>query len=223
VLGAYWSLGGDGYPFRKDAGGSQFSLIAEANPVVAAAVIALVGFAGAGVALMMMSTHARRRVRTVLLAFAWIVAAVLLLIVPDARALVAVAYAPIALVAALIGRMPDDDREAIPWPVLNQFVCVAGGLRWASAAIAYQTDASPRLEGDDAILWQRAGWTAPASAARWGRWSAWVAAIIPQVLVEEHVGGLCCGLRDRARLVRSRAGAGVDPSAAETAIPGAPQ
>jgi hypothetical protein len=181
LVGVYWRLGGAGYPFREDGPGSQFSLIAAVNPAVGATVIALLGFVGAAAALLMMHAHAHGLLRFALLAFAWIIAAVLLLVVPDARALVAAAYLPVALVAALIGHMPDDYRKAIPWPVLNQFVCIAGGLIWASAATAHQLNASRRLEAADGPLWQHAGWTAPAAAARWGRWCAWTAAIVPVI------------------------------------------
>jgi hypothetical protein len=169
VLGLYWSLGGAGYPFGENGPGSQFSAFAGVRADTGAPVIAIVGLLGAGAAMTIVRTRACGSVRSALLAFAWTTAALLLLVVPDARALVAVAYAPAALVAAIIGRVPDDYRKAIPWPVINQFLCVAGGLLWASTAIAYQPSS------------QAATWMTPAAAARWGRRLVSVATIIPLV------------------------------------------
>jgi hypothetical protein len=143
--------------------------LARVHADTGAPVVAIFGLLGAGAALTIVHGRAPRSVRRTLLAFAWVAAAVLLLIVPDARALVAVAYAPAALVAAIIGRVPDDFRKAIPWPVINQFVCVGGGLLWAATAFNYHTSA------------QAAVWKTPVAAARWGRRLAWVAAIVPLV------------------------------------------
>jgi hypothetical protein len=51
---------------------------------------------------------------------------------------VAVAYAPVVplvLLGAPVGWPVGDYRDAVPWPVVNQFVCVAGGAAWAAAAL----------------------------------------------------------------------------------------
>jgi hypothetical protein len=161
LLGLYWTLGGVGYPYGENGPGSQLSAFAGLDAEVGAPVIAARGG---------------------LLAFSWAVAVVLLLVVPDARALVAVAYAPVALVGALIGWLPDDYRKAVPWPVLNQFVGIAGGLLWAATALAYQLRASGRLDSTSGLHQQRqAGWMGPTSAMRWGRWATWVAAIVPLI------------------------------------------
>jgi hypothetical protein len=115
----------------------------------------------------------------VLLALAWIVAAVLALAIPDYRLLAGVAYAPIYLIGAPFDWPPGVSiLDAFPWPVVNQFFCIAGGLLWAATAVAYgrctrgacgycgRTDAG-------------SGWTAPDVAARWGRWAVYVAVIVP--------------------------------------------
>lgn len=71
----------------------------------------------------------------VLLGFAWSAAVVLALLVPDYRVLVAVAYTPVVLLGASFGWPPGVHlSEAFPWPVVNQFVCIGGGLIWAAAA-----------------------------------------------------------------------------------------
>jgi hypothetical protein len=180
VLGVSWTLGGAGYPFGLNGPGSQLSMFANVEADTGAPVIAGLGLLGALAALAMVRARGRSGLRVGLLAFAWATAVVLLLVVPDARALVAVAYAPVALIAALIGHPPDDYRKAVPWPVLNQFVCLVGGLLWAATALAYQLRA-PGLRDVPPGRRQPAAWTTPASAARWGRWATWAAAIVPLV------------------------------------------
>lgn len=181
LLGLYWASGAAGYPFGANGPGSQFSALASLESDTGAPVIAVLGVIGAGAALAMVRARAHGGLRLGLLAFAWVVAAVLLLVVPDARALVAVAYAPVALIAALVGRVPDDYRKAVPWPVINQFVCLAGGFLWAATALGYQLHTPGRRDAPGGRRQQADGWMTPASAARWGRWAAWVAAIVPLV------------------------------------------
>jgi hypothetical protein len=180
VLGLFWTLGGAGYPFGLNGPGSQLSVFANVEADIGAPIMLGLGLLGSLVALAMVRARGRGGLRVGLLAFAWMAAVVLLLVVPDARALVAVAYAPVALIAALIGHLPDDYRKAVPWPVLNQFVCVVGGLLWAATALAYQRRAPGRRDAPDGWR-QPAGWASPASAARWGRWATWAAAMVPLV------------------------------------------
>jgi hypothetical protein len=173
MLGLYWASGGPGFPFGENDPAPLFSLLGGVRAAETAPAIAALGLAGALVALSMATVARSRRggpLRVGLLTFAWAAAAVLLLVVPDARALVAVAYAPVVLFGAPFGWPPGDYRDAIPWTVVNQFICVAGGVAWAAAALAYQrqtqTGGPPR-------------WTSPAAAARWGRWATAVAVVVP--------------------------------------------
>ena len=50
----------------------------------------------------------------------------------------AAAYAPIFLVGAPFGWPPVSFLNAVPWPVINQFLCIVGGCLWAAAAVIYQ-------------------------------------------------------------------------------------
>lgn len=70
---------------------------------------------------------------------AWPIAALLVLVVPDSRLMMGVAYTPLLLVAPLFGWSLGGASfaDAWPWPVLNQLVCVLGGLLLAAAAVAY--------------------------------------------------------------------------------------
>jgi hypothetical protein len=179
ALGLYWATGGAGFPFGENDPRAQFSILGGLRAEAAAPVIAALGLIGALVAGAMARPWGRGPVRAGLLGFAWVAAAALLVVVPDARALVAVAYAPVVLLGAPFGWPPGDYRAAIPWSVLNQFVCIAGGAAWAATAVAYQrrTRTSP-AEGRSGA---GARWTQPEAAARWGRWATAVAAVLPLV------------------------------------------
>jgi hypothetical protein len=169
ALGLYWAVGGRGFPFGAgndpDAADSiLFSMRAETG----APLIAALGLIGAIVGLALARGQWRGVVRWALLVFAWIMAAVLLFVVPDARVLQAVGYAPLFVVGAPFGWPPVSVREAIPWPVLNQLILIAGGVLWAAtAAVA------------SGVLDTRSHWTSPEAAARWGTWAVALAVIIP--------------------------------------------
>ncbi len=180
LLGLYWALGGAGFPFGSDSDpDAALSVLAGMQAETGAPVIAALGLASAVVAVTMARTREREPSRTILLAFAWIVAATLALVIPDYRVLVAVAYAPIVLVGAPFGWPPVNYFEAaLPWPVVNQFLCVGGGLLWAGAALAYRRRILGACGnyGRSAV---RAGWTSPGAAARWGRWAVYVSFVVP--------------------------------------------
>jgi hypothetical protein len=168
AFGLYWALGGAGFPFgAENDPQSALSILGGVRAEVGAPVIAVLGLASAVAAVAM--TRRRRKPRAALLGFAWGAAAVLALLIPDYRVLVAVAYTPIILLGAPFGWPPGVSiLDAFPWPVVNQFFCVAGGLLWTATAVVYgrRTDAA-------------SGWTAPDAAARWGRWAVYVAFVIP--------------------------------------------
>ncbi|HEV3496190.1 MAG TPA: hypothetical protein VHA34_07570, partial [Actinomycetes bacterium] len=142
--------------------------------------IAALGLALGVVAALLTRAWGRGLARGALLGIAWVACVVLLLVVPDYRVLVAVAYAPLFLVGAPFGWPPVPFLRAVPWPVVNQVICVAGGVLWGAAALAYQRrtrGACPscgRTTTPGAVTW-----TTPAAAARWGRWAVAVAVVVP--------------------------------------------
>ncbi len=179
VLGVYWALGGPGFPFGPENDPqSALSILEDVEAPTGGPIIAALGLVGALIAVAMARTRGRGVLRAVMLAFAWIVAAALVLVIPDYRLLMAVAYAPIFLLGAPFGWPPANFFDVITWPVVNQFVCIAGGLCWAGAALAYQR----RSRGVCANC-GRAGdstnWTTPANAARWGKWAVAIAVLVP--------------------------------------------
>ena len=182
AAGVYWAFGGAGFPFGlAHDRAAHLSVLARVKPTVAAPVIAVLGLLGAAAAVAMARARGRGARRLALLAVAWAVAVGLTLVLPDFRILVIVAYAPILLLGAPFG-WPGGVRvrDAVPWPVVNQLLCVVGGLLWALAATAYRR----RTRGACAYCGRSgadAGWTAPGAAARWGRWAAAVAVAVPVV------------------------------------------
>src|SRR5215207_5180964 len=184
LLGLYWALGGVGFPFgsNNDPNAAAESILGGAQVGVVAPVIAGLGLVGALAAVAMArgwGSRGRGILHAALLVFAWGATVALLLVIPDRRVLMAVAYAPIFLVGAPFGWPPVNYFEiALPWPVINQFVCIAGGFLCAGAAVAY----GRRTRGACAYCGRSdagGGWTTPSAAARWGRWATYVAVIVP--------------------------------------------
>jgi hypothetical protein len=186
ALGAYWAAGGAGFPFGPENDpGARLSVLANARQGVVAPVIAALGLVGAAVATLMARGRGGggRRVRVLLLAFAWAAAAALTVVIPDFRVLVMVAYAPILALGAPFG-WPERIglSDVIQWPILNQALCILGGIAWAATATVYQR----RTRGACAYCGRadtdtvRARMT-PDAVARGARWAVAVAVIVPVI------------------------------------------
>ncbi|HEX6299786.1 MAG TPA: hypothetical protein VF148_04930 [Acidimicrobiia bacterium] len=180
ALGLFWALGAPGFPFgRTNDPSAALSVFREARADVGGPVIAALGLLGVVVAVAMTRPRGRGFLSSALVGFAWVLAGGLILVVPDYRPLLSVAYAPIVLVGELFNWPPDVSlRDVLPWPVFNQVLCMAGGVVWAGAAVAYRREtrgACARCGRSD----EPAHWTAPESAARWGKWVTFVAVAVP--------------------------------------------
>ncbi|HEX9070008.1 MAG TPA: hypothetical protein VF807_14650 [Ktedonobacterales bacterium] len=179
LLGLFWALGGPGFPFGHghDAAAIE-SILANVQVRSAAPVIAGLGIGGALIALVMVRAWGRGALRTGLLAFAWALALALLVIIPDRRVLLAVAYVPVFIIGAPFHYPPVSFFAAIPWPVINQAILIIGGVAWAATALAYQrvtAGACAHCGRTD----QQAGWMTPPAVARWGWWAVAVAIACP--------------------------------------------
>ena len=178
ILGVYWAVGSSGFPFGEGDPQAALSVLNGLTAAAGAPIIAVLGLVGGVAAIAMARGWGRGPIRPVLLAFAWIVAGALALVIPDYRGLMAVAYAFVFLIGAPFGWPPANFFDSVTWPMVNQFLCISGGIIWAATAVAYQR------RGGDAIAesgqpTRAARWTTPAAAAQWGRWAAAVAVIIP--------------------------------------------
>lgn len=183
ALGVWWTLGGRGFPFGIEHDpDAEASTLMNVTADVGAPVIAVLSLLGALAAAALAQTGRRSRLHTLSLAFAWSATVALLLVVPDYRALIRVAYAPIVLLGYPFDFPPGvrdvTFGEFLPWPVINQFLCIAGGLLFGATALAYQRrtqDARASFGRTSTVT----GWTSPESAARWGRWATYIAAGLP--------------------------------------------
>lgn len=184
LLGLAWSLGVPGFPFGEgdvpDA--REESLLGGVTAAAGAPVVAVVGFVGMLGGLLMVRGS---RGRVALAVFGGVMAVLLLAVVQDARPLTVMAYTPAILVEAPFGWPPVPFGELVakvfPWPTLNLFLCLVGGVLWVAATVAFlrrtRDDCGNCGRGDGAP----ATWTTPAAAARWGRWAAYTAAAVPFV------------------------------------------
>ncbi len=181
-LGVAWLAGAAGNPADPAVDdGAQLSLLATWGPQVGASII--VGLAAAGVLLAIVFAVQRSErgpvgaMHRLPAALAGALGLVLAVVLPDYRLLATVAYSPILLALAAIGRLPDG-TELWPWPVVNMAVLSLAGLAWVAAAVVHhrrvvgactrcgRTQASPK-------------WTTPQAAARWGRWAVGLAVAVP--------------------------------------------
>jgi hypothetical protein len=185
ALGLWWAAGGAGFPFglASDPLAGR-SLWAAAQPASGGRFVAAAGLAAALAAVAMARSRPermRRAVRATLLSVGWAASLTLLVLVPDHRPIAAVGYAPVFLLGAPFGWPPVSYAIAIPWPVLNQFLCMGGGVLWAWTALAFARRARGACVacGRVARAGRVARWTAPAAAARWGALAAYVAAAVP--------------------------------------------
>ncbi|MDR8411283.1 hypothetical protein MTP10_21430 [Nonomuraea sp. 3-1Str] len=164
VLGAAWALGTPGFPWGAtdpDPDGA-LSILAGTTPGF--------GWWIAAFCLLIAVTAlalTRRSGHRAPLFVAWPVAALLILVIPDSRLMMGVAYTPLLLAAPVLGWGLGGATfaDAWPWPVLNQLVCVLGGLLLAAAALAYERDRGRR------------SWFTPQR----GRVAVYVAVVVPLV------------------------------------------
>lgn len=139
VLGVAWALGTPGYPWGADDPDPDgaLSVLAGTTPAFGWWIAAF-SLITAATALALTRNGGHRAP----LVPAWSIAALLVLVIPDSRLLMGVAYTPLLLIAPLFGWDFDGTTlaDAWPWPVLNQLVCVLGGLLLTAAATAYGRD-----------------------------------------------------------------------------------
>jgi hypothetical protein len=176
ALGIAWALGAPAFPWGAsdpDPDG-QLSLLAGLVPVPGGWWIAAFAALTGVTALALVGLGGRSRVP---LWFAWPIVVFLVVLVPDARLLMGVAYTPLLMFAPLLeGPISQVGLgDAWPWPVVNQLVCMLGGLLLAGAALAYRR----RGVAARGPAGRVSSWTRPASAARWGRYAVAVAVATP--------------------------------------------
>lgn len=181
MLALLWTLTGDGYPFGANDNQNEATLLRFLPADVGAPVFGAVLLIAAVVTLAMAGSQAvrlRGLPRQALLAYGWLVAAALLVVVPDMEILALAGYAPMLIIGAPFGWPDIDYAEVFDWSLLNKGFAVVGGVLLAYAVLGWQrrTARTPGSRGRGA---GDGTWTSAAAAARWGRRATYVAAAIP--------------------------------------------
>ncbi|MFG1840759.1 NYN domain-containing protein [Micromonospora sp. NPDC049175] len=181
VLGLYWWAGGDGFPFAPiDPERASGSFLEGSRVEVVAPVIAVLGLAGAVIALVMTRRARPGRLSVGLAVFGWVMAGGLILIIPDYTLIILVAFAPLLLVFAFTG-VPGDQGgvgDILYWHRTNLIIIFVGGLLWAAATLAYRR----RVRGACVHCGRRHGagdGPSRQTLLRWGRWAVVVACLAP--------------------------------------------
>lgn len=180
MLALLWLVTGRGVPFGTADPNGGANVLRTVPPDAAAAVAAAVLLSTAVAALAMTGPAAVRlhgAPRALLVTYGWVVSAVLLVVVPDSRLLALAGYAPMLIVGAPFGWPDVDYGTVFTWPLANQVWCIIGGVLLARTVLAWQRHTAGACRGCGRGP-DGAGRVA-ASAARWGRWATWTAAVIP--------------------------------------------
>ncbi|GIJ66731.1 hypothetical protein Voc01_016480 [Virgisporangium ochraceum] len=172
LLALWWAVGGGGFPFGDGdpdpAIAKGMSILGWVRQERAAPVVAAVVFGAGAVALWLAVRVRRQRPGGRLVeGTAWGVAVFLGVLLPDYRPLVALGHVPVLLVGMPFG-WPDGVTIAsqLPWPVVNQLVCMGGAWLFATVAAAHR-----RLRLGREVD----------SISRWGVAATWTAVAVPLV------------------------------------------
>ncbi|HEX7745983.1 MAG TPA: hypothetical protein VF462_12055 [Micromonosporaceae bacterium] len=190
VLALVWTATGDGYPFGPNDDQRMDTLLRLLPVDIGAPLFAAVLLTGAVVTLAMAGKQAvllRGIPRAALLAYGWLVAAALLIVVPDMEILALAGYAPILIIGAPFGWPDVDYAQVFDWSLINKGLAVLGGVLIAVTVLGWQR----RTAGSAALAAAAARWV------RWGRRATYVAAAIPVVYALTRfawVAGIALGL-----------------------------
>lgn len=178
ALGAWWALGGAGFPFgvgdpelmAEPEIAFRVSLLGRATPEVAGWIIAVLGLLGAAAAFLMARGANRPGQKPVLTGVGLVFAVGLGILVQDFRTLVVVAYTPVLAVSKPLFGWP----EGAGWgdlyltPRLHLLMLLLAGIAWAVTTAGYRA----RLAG---------GSTHSEALQRWGKAATWTAVAMPML------------------------------------------
>lgn len=184
AAGLWWALGGGGFPFgtgdpelmAEPDVAFKVSLLGRATPEVAGPIIAVLGLAGAVVAIAMTRIPVRGRLRRLLPPFAWLLAIALTVGIQDYRTLIVVAYTPILAIGKILGVWPDGSGwgDLYLAPRLNLLMCLIAGVGWALLAVGFRRQVSGACGSCG-----RADAAERTFVDRWGRRAVWIAVAAP--------------------------------------------
>jgi hypothetical protein len=179
TLALVWTITGTGFPYG-DGNPDSMGVLRQLPADIGAPVFACVLVATSVMALFMAGEGrvVSGPVRVVLQGFGALVAAALLVVLPEAGVLALVGYAPLLIVGLPFGWPDVDYAEVFSWPLTNQLFSIVGGFLVAGTVIAWRRHTGGAC-GSCGRGGEPAAWTAPAAAARWGRWAVAVAMAVP--------------------------------------------
>lgn len=181
ILGIYWLQGGAGFPFGKNDPGAELSIIKNITIESGSLATIILGFLGAIIALFMTKRSTNRLLQIIFKIFGISMVLVLFLVITDYRLLAAIAYVPVVLLNSLF-RWFEEISLAIlfPWQVINQIICIIGGIFWASATLVYHR----QINGACTYCGRKQNQDANATSVntfRWGKWATYIAVVIPLI------------------------------------------
>jgi hypothetical protein len=154
-----WTITGRGFPFGPHDPGRDGSPLRDLDPSIGAPLFAVV--LGVTALLVLVGRG---------LGWTWLVAAVLLLVVPDVRLLTFAGYLPILIVGFPFG-FPPDYGTLLNWTLLYQAIGVVAGVLLARAALRRQFRTAGACEACGRPVLRRPG--------RWGVRATYVAVAVP--------------------------------------------
>lgn len=179
LLGLYWWLGGAGFPFGEGDPSAKVSMLYGLEKETGSLFIVITGLAGGIAAYLMGRKCSARWLRWFLLAFGYVMFIMLAIIVPDARVMIAVAYLPIVIIGYPFHFPSVSYMVAIPWPVINQFILILGGLLWLATSIIYFRKTNQACGYCGRTTGKSLGMYSPNSAAKWGKWALYISLLTP--------------------------------------------
>jgi hypothetical protein len=179
LLGVYWTLGGPSFPFGENDP-TQISILSELSVEIGGPAIAALGLLAALAGFVMARARGSGIAPILLIGFGWSLSVTLLLIIPDYRVLMAVAYGIVFLVGAPFNWPPANYFEIFTWPVVNQIFILFGGFLWGAATLAYGRRTGLAC-GNCGRVTEVPFWKTPSGAARWGKWATYIAFFIPLI------------------------------------------
>ncbi|MGW0517559.1 hypothetical protein [Crossiella sp. NPDC003009] len=177
VFALSWTFGASGYPFGPADPSAQLSALG-AVPAATSAPLLAIGMTTATVVALLMSLGSKA-IRPLLLTLAWLVTAALALFLNDGRVLMLVGYLPIVLIGAPFGWPPVSYLDKFDTANLNQFAIVLGALLWLAATLNYQRRTAGACLSCGIGPRPVPALATPAAAARWGKWCAYLAFLVP--------------------------------------------
>lgn len=179
LLGAYWTLGGPAFPFGENDP-TRISILSELTVETGGPAIAILGFIATLAGMLMAQVRGGGVQQIVLLGFGWVLSITLLLIVPDYRVLMAVAYGIVFMVGAPFNWPPANYFEIYTWPVVNQLIVLLGGFLWSATTLAYGRVTQSAC-GHCGRTAEDSYWKTSKGAAQWGKWATYTAVFIPLI------------------------------------------